>query len=195
MSREHPETAAFGHQVWPARAGALTLIRREVRRWLAPLEVMPDAEADLVLAVNEAATNVIDHAYRAPGDQGVVEVFFWTEPGAVFIEVVDHGRWRPPDPHAGGLGLGIEIMQRLAEAVLIHHDGRDPRAVVSLAPRSPAHGAPAHRLTDERRVNGNRRQGPGRGRDRHRDAPATWWWIWPAELVVNRVAHRAETTR
>ena len=49
--------------------------------------------------------------------------------------------------------------------MLIHHDGRDPRAVVSLAPRSPAHGAPAHRLTDERRVNGNRRQGPGRGRD------------------------------
>jgi anti-sigma regulatory factor (Ser/Thr protein kinase) len=83
MSREHPETAAFGHQVWPARAGAPTLIRREVRRWLAPLDVMPDAEADLVLAVNEAATNVIDHAYRAPGDQGVVEVFFWTEPGAV----------------------------------------------------------------------------------------------------------------
>ena len=140
MSREHPETAAFGHQVWPARAGALTLIRREVRRWLAPLEVMPDAEADLVLAVNEAATNVIDHAYRAPGDQGVVEVFFWTEPGAVFIEVVDHGRWRPPDPHAGGLGLGIEIMQRLAEAVLIHHDGRGTRVLL-------CHSLPAHPRT------------------------------------------------
>ena len=87
-------------------------------------------------------------------------------------------------------------MQRLAEAVLIRHDGRGTRVLLCHSlPGSPAHGAPAHRLTDERRVNGNRRQGPGRGRDRHRDAPATWWWIWPAELVVNRVAHRAQTTR
>jgi anti-sigma regulatory factor (Ser/Thr protein kinase) len=140
MSCELPDTAAFGHRVWPARAGALTLIRREVRRWLAPLEVMPDAKADLVLAVNEAATNVIDHAYRAPGDQGVVEVFFWTEPGAVLIEVVDHGRWRPPDPHAGGLGRGIEIMQRLAEAVLIHHDGRGTRVLL-------CHSLPGHPRT------------------------------------------------
>ena len=144
MSREHPETAAFGHQVWPARAGALTLIRREVRRWLAPLEVMPDAEADLVLAVNEAAANAIDHAYRTGDDTGddraVVEVFFWTEPEAVFIEVVDHGRWRPPDPHAGGLGLGIEIMQRLAEAVLIRHDGRGTRVLL-------CHALPGHPRT------------------------------------------------
>ena len=65
------DTAAFGHRVWPARAGALTRIRREVRRWLAPLEVMPEVEADLVLAVNEAAANVIDHAYRTGDDTGV----------------------------------------------------------------------------------------------------------------------------
>jgi anti-sigma regulatory factor (Ser/Thr protein kinase) len=92
---KQPDTAAFGHRVWPARAGALTLIRGEVRRWLAPLEVLPDAEADLVLAVSEAASNVIDHAYRTGDETGddraVVEVFFWTEPGAVLLEVVDHG--------------------------------------------------------------------------------------------------------
>jgi anti-sigma regulatory factor (Ser/Thr protein kinase) len=123
---EHPDTAAFGHRVWPARAGALTLIRREVGRWLGPLEVMPEAEADLVLAVNEAASNVIDHAYRAGDDMGddraVVEVFFWTEPGAVLLEVVDHGRWRPPGSPTAGGGRGIAIMQRLVDAVLIHHD-------------------------------------------------------------------------
>jgi hypothetical protein len=66
---KHPDTAAFGHRAWSARAGALTQIRREVRRWLAPLEVMPDAEADLVLAVNEAAANAIDHAYRTGDDK------------------------------------------------------------------------------------------------------------------------------
>jgi anti-sigma regulatory factor (Ser/Thr protein kinase) len=104
---KQPDTAAFGHRVWPARAGALTLIRGEVRRWLTPLEVLPDAEADLVLAVSEAAANVIDHAYRTGDETGddraVVEVFFWTEPGAVLLEVVDQGYWRPagPQPSVG----------------------------------------------------------------------------------------------
>ena len=135
---KQPGTAAFGHQVWPARAGALTPIRREVRRWLAPLEVIPEAEADLVLAVNEAAANAIDHAYRTGADTGddtgdgrdVVEVFFWTEPGAVLLEVVDHGQWRPPGPHAAGGGYGIALMHRLVEAVLIHHDARGTRVLL-----------------------------------------------------------------
>jgi serine/threonine-protein kinase RsbW len=142
---KHPDTAAFGHRVWPARAGALTRIRHEVRRWLAPLEVIPEAEADLVLAVNEAAANAIDHAYRTDTDTGdgtgdgrvVVEVFFWTEPGAVLLEVVDHGQWRPPGPHAAGGGRGIEIMHRLVEAVLIHHDARGTRVLLR-------HSLPGH---------------------------------------------------
>ena len=138
---EHPDTAAFGHRVWPARAGALTRIRHEVRRWLAPLEVMPDAGADLVLAVNEAAANAIDHAYRTGeehlDDRAVVEVFFWTEPGAVLFEVVDHGHWRPPSSNTAGGGRGIEIMQRLVEAVLIHHDARGTRVLLR-------HSLPGH---------------------------------------------------
>jgi len=141
---KHPDTAAFGHRAWPARAGALTQIRREVRRWLAPLEVMPDAEADLVLAVNEAAANAIDHAYRTGDDTGddraVIEVFFWTEPGAVLFEVVDHGHWRPPGSHTAGGGRGIEIMQRLVEAVLIHHDARGTRVLLR-------HSLPGHPRT------------------------------------------------
>ena len=49
-------------------------IRREVRRWLDPLAVVPEAEADLVLAVNEAASNVVDHAYRSSAGPAVIEL-------------------------------------------------------------------------------------------------------------------------
>jgi hypothetical protein len=41
---------------------------RPARRPRIPDSVMPDAEADLVLAVNEAAANAIDHAYRTGDD-------------------------------------------------------------------------------------------------------------------------------
>ena len=148
---KHPDTAAFGHRAWSARAGALTQIRREVRRWLAPLEVMPDAEADLVLAVNEAAANAIDHAYRTGDDTGddraVVEVFFWTEWGALLIEVVDHGQWRHPGLHATGRGRGIEMMQRLVDAVLIHHDTRGTRVLLRHPLPRPAPTIPPDRAT------------------------------------------------
>jgi len=139
------DTAAFAHQVWPARAGALALIRREVRRWLGPLEVTPDAEADLVLAVSEAASNVIDHAYPTPTDRAVVEVFLWTESGALLVEVVDHGQWRHPGPHATGRGRGIEIMQRMVDAVLIHHDARGTRVLLRHPLPGPAPTVPPGR--------------------------------------------------
>ena len=134
----HSDTAAFAHQVWPARAGALVLIRREIRRWLGPLDVPPDTEADLVLAVSEAASNVIDHAYPTPTDRAVVEVFLWTESGALLVEVVDHGQWEPPGPHTTGRGRGIEMMQRLVDAVLIHHDTRGTRVLLRQPLSRPA---------------------------------------------------------
>ena len=150
--KHNVDTAAFGYRVWPARAGALTLIRHEVRRWLGPFEVVPEVEADLVLAVNEAASNVIDHAYRTPvARAAVVEVIFWAEPGALLLEVVDHGHWRSPGPHATGRGRGIEIMQRLVGAVFIHHDARGTRVLLRhslpghLCAVSAHHHAPAAR--------------------------------------------------
>ena len=165
--KHHVDTAAFGHRVWPAQADALTLIRHEVRRWLGPLEVMPEVEADLVLAVNEAASNVIDHAYRTPGYRAVIELFFWTESGALLLEVVDHGRWRVPGAHATGRGRGIAIMQHLVEAVLIHHDARGTR--VLLRHSLPGHPLPVTNLADyatdrARRANSIARHPIDRGR-------------------------------
>jgi histidine kinase-like protein len=54
----------YAHRSWPAEPTALGPIRREVERWLAGVDVAGDAWADLVLAVYEAASNVVDHAYR-----------------------------------------------------------------------------------------------------------------------------------
>ena len=50
------------------------------RSWLASWVWTPTPTSDLVLAVNEAASNAIEHAYARPGPADVVVVHFWTEP-------------------------------------------------------------------------------------------------------------------
>lgn len=124
-----PGHIEFAHRSWPADPEQLGVIRRELARWLGPLSLTDDEVADVVLAVDEAAANSIRHAYGSDGS-GTVELTVWTEPGTLWIEVVDHGSWRPPaaDPAATGLGLGL--MNMVAESVLIHFDQRGSRVLL-----------------------------------------------------------------
>ena len=115
----HRDSAAeFVHRIWRAEPSALAGIRRAVRGWLGPVDLTAEAEDDLVLAVSEAGSNVIDHAYRTPEVAAGIELFFWTEPAVLSIQIVDHGRWQPPGPHSGN-GMGINLMQRLVDFVMI----------------------------------------------------------------------------
>ena len=81
--RHHDGAVEFAHRIWLAEPAALASIRPETQRWLARLNLLGDAEEDLVLAVNEAASNVIDHVYPESGGVGPIELFYWTEPGAL----------------------------------------------------------------------------------------------------------------
>ena len=134
------EPSEFVHRRWPAHPRQLAPLRAEVRRWLTPLALTGDAEDDLVLAVSEAASNSIEHAYMPPTADDTVELTFWTEPRAVCVEIVDHGVWRTPPDQPTGRGRGIEIMQRLVASVLVHHDNRGTRVFL----RHPLPGARPH---------------------------------------------------
>ena len=139
------------HRSWPAYPRRLAALRAEVRRWLAPLALPGDAKNDLLLAVNEAASNCVEHAYTPATVDGTVELTFWTEPRSVCVEIVDHGAWRIPCGQSTGRGRGIAIMQRLIPVVLIHYDNRGTRVLLS-------HPLPGP-------VRGGSRRGPGRRRD------------------------------
>jgi anti-sigma regulatory factor (Ser/Thr protein kinase) len=121
------ESSEFVHRIWPAHPRHLAAIRAEVRRSLAPLALTGDGDDDMVLAVNEAASNCIEHAYPPTTADGTVDLTFWTEADAVCVQITDHGLWQPPAAQPTGRGRGIEIMQRLVAFVLIHHDAHGTR--------------------------------------------------------------------
>ncbi|MGD9988429.1 ATP-binding protein [Pseudonocardia sp.] len=120
-----PLAVEFVHRSWPAEAAALGHIRRELVAWIGPLGLAPDEVDDVVLAVDEAAANVVEHAY-SPDDPGNVDLTLWTEPDALCIEITDHGTWTPTETPGRGIGL----MQRMVGAVLIHVDERGSRVLL-----------------------------------------------------------------
>ena len=135
------EPCEFVHRSWPAHPRQLAALRAEVRCWLTPFTLADDAEDDLVLAVSEAASNSVEHAYTSPDAGDTVELTFWTESRAICVEVVDHGFWRVPSDQSSGRGRGIQMMQRLVAFVLIHHDNRGTRVLL----RHPLPRARPHR--------------------------------------------------
>lgn len=136
MDQETPGHVEFVHRSWPADPEQLSLIRRELAGWLAPLSLTDNETADVVLAVDEAAANAVRHAY-GPGESGQVELTMWTEPGTVCIEIVDHGSWQQPADEPAVSGRGITLMNSMADAVLIHFDDRGSRVLLR------------HRVADE----------------------------------------------
>lgn len=123
------ERIEFIHRSWPADPDQLTIIRRELVGWLEPLALTGDEVDGIVLAVDEAAANVVCHAY-GEGESGRVELTLWTEGSTLCIEVVDHGSWQPPaeQPTTGGRGIGL--MNAMTDAVLIHYDNRGSRVLL-----------------------------------------------------------------
>ncbi|GAA2564752.1 ATP-binding protein [Pseudonocardia hydrocarbonoxydans] len=128
----------FVHRSWPADPAQLTVIRRELAGWLAPLSLTDDETADVVLAVDEAAANAVRHAY-GPDESGAVELTLWTEPPAdadteaattLCIEIVDHGQWQAPAERPVEGGRGIPLMSTMSESVLIHYDDRGSRVLL-----------------------------------------------------------------
>ncbi len=130
MSYSTADRVEFAHRAWPAHPLQLAPIHAETRRWLEPLNLSDDTEQAFVRAVDEATSNVVEHAYAPVTTDDVVELTFWTEDQIVCIEIVDHGRWRPPDATGNSRCSGFTIMIQLMQTVLVHYDIRGTRVLL-----------------------------------------------------------------
>jgi anti-anti-sigma factor len=102
----------------PAEPHVVATLRRTIRQWATESGASDEEAYDLVLAVSEAVTNVIEHAYTSSGGQ--VEVEGTIRKGLARIVVRDRGRWRPPRSDEGGRGL--LLMQGLVDKVDVTSD-------------------------------------------------------------------------
>jgi serine/threonine-protein kinase RsbW len=117
-------TANVVSLVIPAKAEYIALGRLALAGLLRPRAVEPEVIADVKLALTEACSNSIRHAY-ADGREGEVEIRYELEDASLAIEVSDEGGGFDPallEPDGGGLdegGLGIAIIRALTDDLSI----------------------------------------------------------------------------
>jgi serine/threonine-protein kinase RsbW len=108
----------------PARAEYITLCRLALTGIARLRELSDELLADLKLALTEAASNSVRHAY-GDADVGVVQISYELFPDRLVIEVVDEGEGFDPVAPAGNVdelsegGLGIAIIRAIADEVEI----------------------------------------------------------------------------
>ena len=100
----------------PARAEGVGVVRQALTGVADALDFDASVLADMKMAVTEACTNVVVHAYE--GD-GTLEVEMLTGEDGLTIVVRDHGAGIQPRPartSAPALGLGLPLIAALSDA-------------------------------------------------------------------------------
>lgn len=105
--------------VLPALPESLKDFRAAMRRWLSVAGADADTAGDLLLAVGEACTNAVEHAYGPSG--GTVELRLELQGSEVVASVRDHGQWRKP--RGENRGRGILLMEKCGDEVRIEQTG------------------------------------------------------------------------
>ena len=98
---------------------SLADVRRRFGDWLAGVGLDEDAAYDLLVAVSEAASNAIEHAYP-PEIDGTVQVSADVErDGTVCAVISDHGQWRVPPTALSHRGRGLLLMRENVDQVMV----------------------------------------------------------------------------
>jgi anti-sigma regulatory factor (Ser/Thr protein kinase) len=108
----------------PARAENVAVVRHAFGGFAEVLTVDEQTLADIKLAVTEACTNVVVHAYDE-NDPGSLEVDASIGDGRLTVVIRDSGRGIVPRPDSPGLGLGLPLIATLAESLELGTDDRD----------------------------------------------------------------------
>lgn len=115
----------------PAVADELSRLRNEVAEYAQRTGAADPVVQRVRLAVSEALTNIIVHAYLGQ-DPGTMIAEAWCEADHLVIRVSDEGHGLIPRADSPGLGMGIPIMARVADDFRVANREATPGTVVSL---------------------------------------------------------------
>ena len=140
----------------PARAEGVGVVRQALAGMADALAFNAAVVADMKMAVTEACTNVVVHAYD--GDEGTLEVEMLADDTSLTIVVRDWGTGIQPRPHrreAPALGLGLPLIAALSDSFELRgstNSGAEVR-MTFIADRAadPAAANPGHRQRRRRR--------------------------------------------
>jgi anti-sigma regulatory factor (Ser/Thr protein kinase) len=115
----------------PARPENVAVIRHVLGAFAEALELPPELAEDMRLAVTEACTNVVRHAYPA-AEPGPIDVVIRPIGDRLELIVSDHGCGLGPSPDLSGPGLGLPMIAALADSVEMEHSpGRGSRLAMA----------------------------------------------------------------
>lgn len=101
----------------PARPEGVGVVRQALSGLADAMALDPSILADAKMAVTEACTNVVVHAYQEA--DGELEVDMYADESAVTVVVRDRGagiKPRPTRQEATALGLGLPLIAALSDA-------------------------------------------------------------------------------
>ena len=116
---DHPDLSL----TLPARAENVAVVRHAVGGLGEALEIGDNVLSDVKLAVTEACTNAVVHAY--PDGDGPLEVAAYLRESRLLLVVRDEGRGIVPRTDSPGLGLGLPLIATLAEALELGTDAEN----------------------------------------------------------------------
>jgi serine/threonine-protein kinase RsbW len=114
-----PQMDAFGVHTahrFSARSDAIVEARRVAVAFAREHAVPADRLDAIALAVSEATTNVVMHAYRDHEDPGTFTLGLDLERGSLLIDVRDDGVGMGPRDDSPGLGFGLPIIANVTDA-------------------------------------------------------------------------------
>jgi serine/threonine-protein kinase RsbW len=139
----------------PARPEGVAVVRQALAGMADALDVDATVLADMKMAVSEACTNVVVHAYE-DGD-GLLEVDMMADESALTIRVCDHGSGIQPHPQPArdvpALGLGLPLIAALTDSFELQGSagrGTEVRMTFKYArEQDPAEANPVHGTVGE----------------------------------------------
>jgi serine/threonine-protein kinase RsbW len=116
---------------WLAVPASVPSARHAVLRHLEAANTPDPPLADIGLAVSEAVTNVVHHAYSDEREPGTVRVRVAIAPHEIELMVEDEGSGMRPRPDSPGLGLGMPLIATVSDRFDVRaHDGGGTRLCI-----------------------------------------------------------------